>query len=244
MLGLRRRLAERLVGAPGPPAADIDRVASEFGVLSEQVAPYTLTPKESRYALYGAVCHIVETGVPGDVVECGVWRGGSAMLAALTLLELGETDRTIWLYDTYAGMPPDPSDLDVNRFGVSAREMLDSRERIAGAKNVWVYATLEDVRANMESTGYPNVRYIEGKIEDTIPAQTPERISLLRLDTDWYRSTRHELEHLWPLLEPGGVFILDDYGWWDGARRAVDEFGLGELLIRVGDEGCRIATKH
>jgi O-methyltransferase len=121
--------------------------------------------------------------------------------------------------------------------------LLGSLDRVPGARNTWAYATLDDVRANMETTGYPSVRYIVGKVEDTITAQMPERISLLRLDTDWYESTRHELEHLWPRLEPGGVLILDDYGWWDGARRAVDEYELPALLVRVGTEGARVAVK-
>ena len=95
----------------------------------------------------------------------------------------------------------------------------------------------------METTGYPSIRYVVGEVEDTIPAQMPERISLLRLDTDWYESTRHELEHLWPRLRPGGVLILDDYGWWDGARRAVDEYEVPALLVRVGTEGARVAVK-
>ena len=125
----------------------------------------------------------------------------------------------------------------------TANELLGSPDRVAGAKNNWAYATLDDVRANMETTGYPSIRYVVGKVENTIPAQMPERINLLRLDTDWYESTRHELEHLWPRLRPGGVLILDDCGWWDGARRAVDEYEVPALLVRVGTEGARVAVK-
>lgn len=201
-----------------------------------------MTSDEKMYALYGALQHVVKMGVLGDVVECGVWRGGSAMLAALTLARLGDTSRTIWLYDTYEGMS-EPTRLDVNRFGARASDLLDNLDRSAGEQNTWAFATLDDVRANMQSTGYPRIRFVKGKVEDTIPGELPERISLLRLDTDWYESTRHELVHLWPRLEQGGVLILDDYGWWDGARRAVDEYRLRELLIRVGTEGARIAVK-
>ena len=170
-----------------------------------------MTSDEKMYALYGAIQHIVRAGVPGDVVECGVWRGGSAMLAALVLARLGDTSRTIWLYDTYEGMP-EPTRLDVNRFGARASDLLSKLDRTAGEQNTWAFATLDDVHANMQSTDYPRIRFIKGKVEDTIPDDMPEQISLLRLDTDWYESTQHELEHLWPLLERGGVLILDDYG--------------------------------
>jgi hypothetical protein len=217
-------------------------MAPEFRILADRVRPFTMTSDEKMYALYGALQHVVKMGVLGDVVECGVWRGGSAMLAALTLARLGDTSRTIWLYDTYEGMS-EPTRLDVNRFGARASDLLDNLDRSAGEQNTWAFATLDDVRANMQSTGYPRIRFVKGKVEDTIPGELPERISLLRLDTDWYESTRHELVHLWPRLEQGGVLILDDYGWWDGARRAVDEYRLRELLIRVGTEGARIAVK-
>ena len=198
------------------------------------------------YALYGAIHYVVRTGIEGDVVECGVWHGGSAMLAALALAQAGDTGRAIWLYDTFEGMPP-PSELDVDPFGAAAHDVLRARERLpeADPHNPWAYATLADVKANMAQTGYPRVHYVEGKVEETIPAHAPERISLLRLDTDWYESTLHELEHLYPRLAPGGVLILDDYGWWSGARRAVDEYfvHVPMLLVRIGIHGARLALK-
>ena len=94
---------------------------------------------------------------------------------------------------------------------------------------VFAHASLEDVRANVALAGVPSerVRYVDGKVEDTIPQDVPDRIALLRLDTDWYESTLHELGHLWIALLPGGVLIIDDYGHWQGARQAVDEFFAG-----------------
>jgi hypothetical protein len=112
---------------------------------------------------------------------------------------------------------------------------------------VWAYATLEDVKQAMDETAFPaeRIHYYKGKVEDTIPEHIPDKISILRLDTDWYESTRHELDHLYPRLSPGGVLLLDDYGWWDGARRAVDEWleetGHPLLLMRM-DVG-RLAIK-
>ena len=113
---------------------------------------------------------------------------------------------------------------------------------------VWAYGSLDEVRRNLGSTGYPDqyISFIEGKVEDTIPTNVPDRISLLRLDTDWYESTRHELQHLYPRLSPGGVLIIDDYGQWAGARKAVDEYvedkKLKILLHRIDYTG-RIAVK-
>jgi hypothetical protein len=118
----------------------------------------------------------------------------------------------------------------------------------AGDHNEWFYSPLDEVQANMRRTGLAPERFefVRGRVEDTIPARLPERIALLRLDTDWYESTRHELIHLFPLLEPGGVLIVDDYGAWEGARRAVDEYfdetGTKILLSRI-DETGRIGVK-
>ncbi len=104
------------------------------------------------------------------------------------------------------------------------------------------------VRETIDSAGYPSerVHFVRGQVEDTVPEQAPERIALLRLDTDWYESTRHELLHLYPRLASGGVLIVDDYGHWDGCRRAVDEYFSTEaepvLLSRIDYTG-RLAVK-
>ena len=93
----------------------------------------------------------------------------------------------------------------------------------------------------------PRVEFVQGRVENTLPAAAPPEIALLRLDTDWYESTRHELEHLYPRLVDGGVLIVDDYGYWQGARQAVDEYfgetGEAILLNRIDDTG-RIAVKR
>jgi hypothetical protein len=107
---------------------------------------------------------------------------------------------------------------------------------------------LDEVRGNVFSTGYPKdkIHFIEGKVENTIPLNMPRKIALLRLDTDWYQSTKHELIHLFPLLQRNGVLIIDDYGHWEGARKAVDEYVSGNsiciLLNRIDYTG-RIAIR-
>jgi O-methyltransferase len=202
----------------------------EARAVIRAVRPWTMTSNEKLFALVVAVRYVVDHEIPGDVVECGVWRGGSMQAIARVLAARGATDRELHLFDTFEGMPP-PTEQDVRHGGPPAAELLATRPRTA---KVWAVADLEDVRAGMAQVGYPaeRVHYHPGLVEDTIPAQAPERIALLRLDTDWYASTRHELEHLYDRVPAGGVVIIDDYDYWEGSRKAVDEF--------VADTGARL----
>jgi hypothetical protein len=216
---------------------------AQFAAAWERCRDYTMTSPERMYALWSAARYVSGAGLAGDVVECGVWKGGSTMLAALALLAVGDRARTLWLYDTFTGMA-EPTEHDVDHTGRDARERFEREEQAGG----WLVAPLDEVRAALASTGYPaeRLRFVAGKVEETIPREAPERIALLRLDTDWYESTRHELEQLWPRLVPGGVLLIDDYGHWQGARRAVDEFFARQrtpvLLQRIDYTG-RIALK-
>lgn len=173
--------------------------------------------------------------------------GGSSMAAACTLLAKGDRQRRIWLYDTFEGMVC-PSAADVCFDGESASELWAGFRRQDGSSGWW-NAPLEQVRANLLSTGYPpeGFVFVEGKVEDTLSDRVPERVALLRLDTDWYESTRCELEHLFPRLVQGGVLILDDYGWWSGSRRAADEYfrreGIRILVNRIDSCGARLGIK-
>jgi hypothetical protein len=182
--------------------------------------------------------------VPGDVVECGVWKGGSMMVCALTILD-AQQRRNLWLFDTFEGMSP-PTEDDVDLYGRQAANLLEQDDRETGS--VWALGTLDEVKTNIESTGYPKelVRYVKGRVEDTIPGSAPERIALLRLDTDWYESTYHELVNLYSRLSLGGVLIIDDYGHWRGSRKATDQYfaeqGIHPLLHRIDYTG-RILVK-
>ena len=221
----------------GPPYPDIE---PEFWALHERCAEYTMTPVEAMYATYRATQHVVASGVPGDIVECGVWRGGHAMLAGLVLRELGDPHRRVFLYDTFEGMV-EPGDRDVSFRGERAGAIWQQRRR--GSTSDWCYSSLEEVQANVRSTGLDPGRFefVKGRVEETIPATVPDRIALLRLDTDWYESTYHELRHLYPRLSVGGVLILDDYGHWAGAREATDRYfeesGTPILLSRTDYTG-------
>lgn len=201
----------------------------EFLELYELCREETMTSIERMYALYTATRYAMEHPVPGDLVECGVWRGGSVMLMALTLLRHGCDDRVLWLYDTFDGMTA-PTAEDVQEMsGRPAIDILAEREKSADDP-FWGLAPRRVVEENLRRTGYPvdRIRVVEGDVLATIPSTAPAEIALLRLDTDWYASTRHELEQLYPRLARGGVLIVDDYGYWRGARKATDEY-LGAL---------------
>jgi O-methyltransferase len=204
------------------PDASLRDVSEQERRTIGAVLPFTNTSVERIVALMSAVTYITRNLIPGDMAECGVWRGGSMMAVALTLLAHGDQSRRLFLYDTYEGMS-EPTDHDTTPWGDSAAAMLGRYPRGTGP---WCYASIDDVRANLISTGYPEEKIImvAGKVEDTLPKHLPGELSLLRLDTDWYESTKHELTHLYPLLARNGILIIDDYGHWEGARKAVDEY--------------------
>jgi O-methyltransferase len=203
-------------------------------------------------ALIDAVRYCVRRGIPGSFAECGVWLGGSVLAMILTLQELGHADRDIYLYDTFSGMTA-PTEQDVSPIDPPALETWNAaRGREERAWSEMFSSEIfneETVRRTVLSTGYPEERlhFVRGPVEETLPKHSPGRLSLLRLDTDWYESTRHELNHLYPLLADGGVLILDDYGHWEGARRAVDEYfstKAAPLLLNAIDYTGRIAVKQ
>ena len=135
------------------------------------------------------------------------------MAIAKALMELNESTRKIWLYDTFEGMTePTSHDVEIET-GKKGKELLEGVERNTEKFNMWAYAPKELVIKNMKKTGYPsdNIKYIIGKVENTLKSQKPQKIALLRLDTDWYESTKVELEELYPLIASGGILIVDDY---------------------------------
>lgn len=190
--------------------------------LINKVRPFTATSPERIYSLCAAVRYVVSHQIPGDIVECGVWKGGSIMAAMLTLLELGDTSRHLYLFDTFEGMTG-PSEHDV---ALGNRVALDIYREKQKNNGKWVYSPIEEVKNRLYSVEYDHekIQFVKGRVEDTLPDKAPQTISLLRLDTDWYESTRHELIHLFPRLSKGGVIIIDDYGEWAGARKATNEY--------------------
>jgi hypothetical protein len=237
------RIARRFAPPPPPPGAVVrepDVTDAEWATW-EAVRPFTMTSFARVLANIRATEYVVRSRIPGAFVECGVWRGGSTMAMARTLAQLGDA-RDLWLFDTFAGMTP-ATDKDRTYTGESAESLLETESRDG---HVWAIASLEDVQRNVGTLRYPSdrVRYVQGPVESTIPGQTPRDIALLRLDTDWYESTLHELRHLYPRLAPGGILIIDDYGHWSGAKQAVDEYfaGTSTFLHRIDYTG-RLVVK-
>jgi hypothetical protein len=212
--------------------------------ISKCVQPYTMTSSVRVEALIDAVRYVVTEEIAGTLVECGVWQGGSIMAMALTLLELGTT-REIFLYDTFRGMTA-PTSVDISVRGTVAADRYRAMVR-ADKSSSWCYADRDTVLQNVVSTGYPPhlIHLVQGPVEVTLPSNAPERIALLRLDTDWHDSTRHELVHLFPRVSQFGVLICDDYGHWFGARKAVDEyFGKGISDLESISKSARILIKR
>ena len=226
---------------------------NQLNVLSEidkeildKVSPYTMTSPERVLALINAIRDLQKSSIHGDFVECGVWKGGSMLAAALTLDSLNNHDRDLYLFDTFSGMTQ-PTEEDVDISGVEAVDLLDQEER-SEESNIWCLAGLAVVKKTMGMSCYPEkqIHYVAGDVLNTLTDNVPEKIVLLRLDTDWYESTKHELEVLFPRLVTGGVLIIDDYGHWKGAKKAVDEyFADNDVSISLHeiDYTGRIAVK-
>lgn len=220
-----------------------DATRAEREVISTASA-YTSTNPAAQWAFIQAIKQVERAAVPGAIVECGVWKGGNLIIAGLMRKHLG-FKREIWGYDTFAGMT-EPSDSDVKPgFSVDAKAKFKALN--AGAVTDWCFSPIEDVTAAYHaSVGDSEIKLIKGRVEDTLlePENLPEEISILRLDTDFYESTKLELEVLYPRLRPGGVMIIDDYGIWAGSRKAVDEyFGDEKPWLHYINRGVRLAIK-
>jgi O-methyltransferase len=242
---LFKHIGYKIVRLPKHDKLPMDFAPDEIEII-RAVQPYTMTSPEKIYAMIHAVRYVVRANIPGAIVECGVWRGGSTMAAAMALIKEGCSDRDLYLFDTYEGMPK-PTEIDMTPWNVRANEKFERTKR-SDDSSEWCYSSLEEVKDNLASIGYSSdrIHFVKGKVEDTIPAMAPQEIALLRLDTDWYESTRHELVYLYPRLSHGGVMINDDYGHWLGARKATDEYFAEQdinLLMGRIDYAGRIAVK-
>jgi O-methyltransferase len=239
----RRMLRKIGYSANHASASAFPYVDESFWDIYERNSHITRLPWQVLYDAYLAAKHVTQNGIEGDVVECGVWRGGSAISMAETLGGHGDDHRRVFMYDTYEGMS-EPTELDV-RISDGASAVTKYQDRRRGDHSDWQYASLREVQANVASARYPRNRFVlvKGKVEDTIPG----KIALLRLDTDFYNSTSHEMEHLYPRLSAGGVLIIDDYGAWAGARKAVDDYvaskSIRMLLLQNTVNGAAIGVK-
>jgi O-methyltransferase len=192
---------------------------------------WTMVGKPHQALAIESIQQLNERNIAGDIVECGVWKGGMTMGMIFANMK-HNTDRHFWLFDTFEGLPQ-PSKMDDARSHKVWKQVQDGDESVnnIGKHRVedgkWNYGSLPVVKSNIYYTHYPreNIHFIQGKVEDTLPVtKLPEKIALLRLDTDFHDSTKAELEYMWDRLVPGGILLVDDFCAWGGSRDAVTKF--------------------
>ena len=223
-----------------PPERFLSDMDTEFLNYWDSVKSYTLISPERGWALAEAVRYVCRSGIRGDIAECGVWKGGACLLASQILHhEEPDTKRRIWLYDTFTGMV-EP--------GVEDRIAAGGQPLSERHPEGWWTSSMEEVRQTLHQSPFPSDTFslVPGRVEETLKRKKPDHLAILRLDTDWYESTKAELVELYPRLEPGGVLIIDDYGHFTGARKAVDEYfrSIGEkVLLHRSDYTGRVHVK-
>jgi hypothetical protein len=235
---------------------DIHRIKSaDFAFPSEatpfqknsilKASKYSITGVNRMWALTRAFEYIQSNAIEGDYVECGVWQGGNLILLAALQDQVAES-RVIYGFDTFEGMT-EPSQVDRDINGMLASDLLAAAQKIDGDSSIHVFASLDLVNKNLVANNAKNIKLVKGDVAETLlnESNLPKKIAILRLDTDWYESTKVELEVLYPLLQPGGVLIIDDYGHFEGARKAVDEYFKEEIIWMENiDYSCRLIIKR
>jgi predicted O-methyltransferase YrrM len=201
---------------------------SQSASLYRRVSPLTMCSYSRLRSLHQAVLYIEENNIPGDIVECGVARGGSAAMMALALRD---RSRRLWLFDTFEGLP------------APSRENPD--HHIASAYTNACRASLDEVRSSLQRLGIgENTVMVPGLFQETLPGCEVQSISILHVDGDWYESVKAVLQNLYDRVTPGGIVQFDDYGHWAGARLAVDEFlrarNITQPLRRIDFSGRQL----
>ena len=221
---------------------NIPEISEENKILINSIGDYSLTPLVRRWNLIKSLHYINQNKLEGDIVECGIWRGGNLFLAKkIQDLYYKNIKRTFYGYDTFEGMP-EPSVYDGQKIIQIYKNFLKKGER-------WTEASLDDVENSIKKLflSLDDFNLVKGKVEDTLinKKNLPSKISLLRLDTDFYESTKVELEILYPLLVQKGVLIIDDYGDFIGCRKAVDDYFFDKNVLMISiDKSCRIIIKN
>lgn len=214
--------------------------------LIHLVKNYSMTPKIRIYNLLQALRHLKIKKIEGDYVECGVWKGGNILLFKKFLENEDTSKRNIYAFDTFEGMTvPDKNDFEISTNNTAIKLLQKDKNK---ETNVWGICSLDQVKRNISkhTKDLKNIYFVKGAVEKTLneSKNIPEKISLLRLDTDWYQSTRKELEVLYEKVSSGGIIIIDDYGHWGGSRKAVDEFFSDKYVwMHYVDYACRLIIK-
>ena len=225
------------------PYQDFADISEKSKKIYSEISPYTLITLERTDAIITSIDYLCANNIPGDIVECGIWKGGSICAAIKALVLNNSFERKIYLFDAFdvdvmfSSKSEIPEDKSFD--GKTCEELLNEGGL---AKENYSYQ-LQGVIDLLKTTGYPmeNIIFKIGLVENTLPCNEIEKIALLRLDTDWYDSTKHELIHLFPKITKNGVLLIDDYGYWQGCRKAVDDYikdhSLSILLHRTDHTG-------
>lgn len=209
---------------------------------------YSMTSVPRLVATLKACKYVVDENIDGDFVECGVWRGGNAIIAKKIFEKMG-SKKKLYLFDTFTGMT-EPSEFDkdfVKNEDARDKYFYNQEKNF----NKWCYASIDDVKKNIKDIckNIDDINFIKGDVKNTLQNEKnlPKKISVLRLDTDWYESTLIELKVLYPLLSLKGSLVIDDYGHWQGSKKAVDEYFKGldyKPLLNITDYTGRSAIKY
>jgi len=228
-LSVRARAGAAVATPEATPTTPSDALTEGERRIVDEARPHTMTSVQRIVAVIDAVAYVLRREIPGALVECGVWKGGSVLAMIRALQSKGVDDRDVYLFDTFEGMTR-PTERDTSRYGSPALDVWTSSEVDETTPWQGMFGSdvfnIDTVRTLILGTGYPESRihFVKGRVEDTLPDAAPPAIALLRLDTDWYDSTWHELVHLYPRVSDGGILLVDDYGHWDGCRAAVDQY--------------------
>lgn len=206
-----------------------------FFPLFNFVRPMSMASIERHYEIYKAVEYVCQAGLVGDFVEAGAWKGGGAMMMALTAARCGQPERHIWLFDTFEGHPHTDRARDIDLWGKVAED--DWHPGWGATDVVQTARNMDSVKARFT--------LVKGLVEHTAPWTETGALALVRIDVDWYAPTKAILETLWPRLVRGGIVIVDDYGHYKGQRQAVDEYfkAAGPVKLSRVDYSCRTIQK-
>jgi len=214
--------------------------------IISSIENYTMTNRKRIFTLINIFKEINLNNITGDFVECGVWRGGNIILLQ-KFNDLFQTNKMIYGYDTFEGMT-EAGEFDIDLRSVKSQELLKTTKKINDKKNIWAYCDVETVNLNISKNFKEhNIKLIKGDVGKTLlnNQNLPDKISILRLDTDFYDSTKVELEILYPKLSKGGYLIIDDYGHFNGCKKAVDEyFKNSKMVLHYSDYSCRYFRKE
>jgi O-methyltransferase len=244
IFGLELRLKSISPPMQFDPQMPVEANEFERNIINE-CGKFSMTGSVRMWALIQSMKHVRCNNINGAFVECGVWKGGNLALMH-RFCDYYKIEKTVLGYDTFEGMPEATSE-DINLHGIYASDEMNNTPKSENAHNIHAYVGLQQVEKNLKSLNcHHGIQLIKGRVEDTlmIPENLPTEISILRLDTDWYDSTKIELEVLFPRLARGGILIIDDYGHFKGAQKAVDEYFRNQnVWLHYVDYTCRLMIK-